>query len=155
MSVADDNVSVPVAAATADAVRPTCARVSLGALRRNFRRLRHRLPAAVQVIGVVKADAYGHGGVAVARALLEEGATYLAVALVEEARVLRAAGVTAPILLLTPGYEADAAEVVALDLTPAVSDLGELAALEAAASASPSFCSVSDAGLADGGGSYR
>jgi alanine racemase len=115
------------------AVRPTCARVSLAALRRNYRRLRAVAPAATQVIGVVKAEAYGHGGVAVARALVAEGVDALAVALVEEAWTLRQAGVTVPLLLLSPGYEADAAEVVALDLIAAVSDPDELAALEEAA----------------------
>ncbi|MGD2062918.1 MAG: alanine racemase [Nitrospirota bacterium] len=134
MSVADVNPALRVAGVAVDAVRPTFARVSLGALRRNLRRLRARLPDATQVIGVVKAEAYGHGAVPVARTLLEEGVTFLAVALVEEARVLRTAGVTAPILLLTPGYQVDAVEVVALDLTPTVSDLGELAALASAAS---------------------
>ncbi|HEX9593606.1 MAG TPA: alanine racemase [bacterium] len=132
MSVVNMNASLRVVGMAADAVRPTCARVSLGALRRNFRRLRARLPAGTEVIGVVKAEAYGHGAVPVARALLEEGAAYLAVALVEEARALRMAGIAAPILLLTPGYQADVAEVVALGLTPVVSDLGEVAALEAA-----------------------
>jgi len=115
------------------AVRPTCARISLAALRRNYRRVRAVVPAATRMVGVVKAEAYGHGGVEVARALVAEGVDALAVALVEEAWVLRQAGVTVPLLLLAPGYEADAAEVVALDLTAAVSDPDELAALEGAA----------------------
>jgi len=117
------------------AVRPTRARISLAALRRNYRRLRAVAPAATRMVGVVKAEAYGHGAVEVARALVAAGVDALAVALVEEGWLLRQAGVTVPLLLLAPGYEADAAEVVALDLIAAVSDPGELAALEEAAAA--------------------
>jgi alanine racemase len=69
---------------------------------------------------VVKADAYGHGAVPVARAALEAGASWLAVALVEEGIALREADVGAPILVLTefpPGSERDALEA---GLTPAL-----------------------------------
>jgi alanine racemase len=67
---------------------------------------------------VVKADGYGHGAVPVARAALAAGAEWLAVALVEEAEVLRSAGIGAPILLLSePPVEA-ASDVADLDLRP-------------------------------------
>ena len=75
-------------------------------------------------MAVVKADAYGHGAVEVARALRSEGCSHFGVATVDEARELRAAGVVERIYLLG-GYFADqAAEIVALDLTPFVVDLG-------------------------------
>lgn len=103
----------------ADRWRPVWAAVDLDAVRHNasvIRRLAH--PAAL--CAVVKADGYGHGAVPVARAALEGGATWLAVALVEEGAALRRAGIEAPILLLSePPVEA-AAEAVAQRLVPTV-----------------------------------
>ncbi len=90
--------------------RRTRAVVHLGAIRRNLSAL---TPAGVDVMAVVKADAYGHGGVEVARAALEAGATSLGVALVEEGLRLRGAGIASPILVLSEfprGAERDALE---------------------------------------------
>lgn len=97
--------------------RPAWAEVDLDAVRHNVALLVERCsPAAV--CAVVKADGYGHGAVAVSRAALEAGATWLAVALVEEGVALREAGIGAPILLLSePPAEAMGA-VVAARLTP-------------------------------------
>jgi alanine racemase len=80
--------------------RPTRAEIRLGALRRNFARARELAGSGVKVMAVIKADAYGHGMLRVARELLSEGADYLGVALIEEAAVLREAGFEAPILVL-------------------------------------------------------
>ena len=77
----------------------TWAEVDLGAVRHNVRLLRRR--AGVPLMAVVKADAYGHGAVPVARAALEAGADALAVVTVEEGAELRAAGIIAPILVFT------------------------------------------------------
>ncbi|GLI27995.1 alanine racemase [Agromyces rhizosphaerae] len=80
--------------------------VDLGAIRANIARIAEEAaPAAV--MAVVKADAYGHGALPVARAALEGGARMLGVADVDEALALRAAGVTAPILawLHDPGLD--------------------------------------------------
>ena len=74
------------------------AEVDLGAIRHNVRRLA-RAAGANAVMGVVKADAYGHGAVPVARVLVEEGVGRLAVATVPEAVALRKAGVRVPILV--------------------------------------------------------
>ncbi|MEU8616752.1 alanine racemase [Streptomyces sp. NPDC048623] len=82
------------------------AEIDLGALRANVRALRARVAPHVQVMGVVKADAYGHGAVRCARAALEAGATWLGTATPQEALALRAAGLTeARIMcwLWTPG----------------------------------------------------
>jgi alanine racemase len=89
--------------------RPTRAEVDLAAIRHNVRALR---PDGVELMAVVKADAYGHGDVQVARAALEAGATRLGVALVEEGLRLRDAGIEAPILVLSE--LPDGAEAVAL-----------------------------------------
>jgi alanine racemase len=75
------------------------AEIRLGALRRNFARARELAGPGVEVMAVVKAEAYGHGMVRVARELLAEGAGYLGVALLEEALALREAGIEAPILV--------------------------------------------------------
>lgn len=80
--------------------RPTRAEVDASAIEHNVRFIASAVaPAAV--CAVVKADGYGHGAVTVARAALAAGAECLAVALVEEAHELRAAGVSAPVLLLS------------------------------------------------------
>ncbi len=80
---------------------------------------------------VLKADAYGHGAVQVAHTALRNGATRLGVACVPEARVLRRAGIRAPVLVLgyTPGWQGR--EAVGLDLTLAVFDLDTARALGA------------------------
>lgn len=81
-------------------IRPSIAEVDLGAIRHNVGTLARHV-GAHDVMAVVKADAYGHGAVAVANAALEGGARWLGVALVEEAEELRDAGVSAPILVLS------------------------------------------------------
>ena len=80
--------------------RPTVATIDLDAVAHNVAALRrHVAPAEVCV--VVKADGHGHGAVPVGRAALAAGASWLAVALVEEGAALRAAGIAAPILVLS------------------------------------------------------
>ena len=76
------------------------ARVNLAAIERNVVALRGRLVGGAELCAVVKADASGHGAVPVARAALAGGATMLAVASAGEAAQLRAAGLTAPLLVL-------------------------------------------------------
>jgi alanine racemase len=80
--------------------RPTRALVSLGSLANNFAIVRSLVGAKVNIMGVVKANAYGHGIVEVSRALLSMGAHSLGVALLEEGIYLRQHGITAPILVL-------------------------------------------------------
>jgi alanine racemase len=85
-------------------MRPLRARIDLGALRANLRAVRRAVPKA-RLLAVVKANAYGHGLAAVGRALA--GVDGLAVACLEEALVLREAGVRAPILLLEGFFDDD------------------------------------------------
>lgn len=99
--------------------RPTVARVDLGAVRHNLRTVRSRLSGTgCAVLAPVKADAYGHGLLPVARVLDEEGIDSLGVALAEEGIRLRRAGVRCPILVL--GGLVDGSEPMAIeaDLTP-------------------------------------
>src|SRR5919202_5244365 len=76
------------------------ARVNLAAIERNVARLRRATGEHVALCAVVKADGYGHGAVASARAALAGGATWLAVAAAQEAAALRAAGIDARLLVL-------------------------------------------------------
>jgi len=100
--------------------RPVWADIDLDALTHNVRQLKQRAGSA-QVMAVVKANAYGHGAVAVARAALAAGAERLGVICLDEGEELRRAGVTAPILIMgfTPVSQAE--RVVELSLTPTVS----------------------------------
>ena len=115
--------------------RRTWAEISLPNLEHNYRALRALLPEGCRFLGVLKADAYGHGAVPVARKLEELGAEYLAVACLAEARELREAGVLTPILLL--GYTPTdcAEELLRYGLTQTVYDLESARAFSAAAQA--------------------
>ena len=101
-------------------IRPTEARVSLGAIARNTHRLRDLLGPRPGIIAVVKADAYGHGAVRVARLLEGLGVYGFGVATVEEGVELRQAGVRAPVLVMGAAYGQDHEEVIAQNLTPMV-----------------------------------
>ena len=81
-------------------LRRTWAEVDLDALAHNYRQARRMIGAGVRYLGVVKADAYGHGAVQVGRKLEALGADYLAVSSLDEARELRHGGISMPILIL-------------------------------------------------------
>ncbi len=112
--------------------RPTVAMVDLSALERNFREV-VRLAEGRKILAVVKAQAYGHGAVAISRNLLRLGADMLGVALVEEGKELRAAGIQAPILLMGSLFPDQAETAVLLRLTPAVYTISLARALSEAA----------------------
>src|SRR5687768_15235833 len=112
----------------AGALRPSWAEVDLDALVGNLARVR-AAAGGVAVLAVVKADAYGHGAPAVARALAAAGVDWLGVALVEEGVELRRAGVGTPILVLGPATREQLPLLARHGLTPAVSSLPALAAL--------------------------
>ena len=109
------------------------AEVDLARLVANFARVRQMVGPRVQVMPVLKEDAYGHGDVAVARALVRAGAARLVVSSVAEGIRLRHAGITAPILLSEYMFPDEADEVVAHRLTPTVHSLPVLRALAEAA----------------------
>ncbi len=114
------------------ALRPTTAHIDLRALRDNARQAR-RLAGGREVIAVVKADAYGHGAAPVARALAAEGIGRFGVALVEEGRALREAGLRGEIIVLG-GFTADQTpDLMDLGLSAAVSHLDHAAVLDQAA----------------------
>ena len=118
-----------------DMRKRTWAEIDLDRLARNYRALRALADPSCKFMGVVKANAYGHGAVAVARALESLGAEYLSVACLDEALELREAGVQAPILILglTPPEYAGA--LLEHGIAQTVGDLETAAALSAAATA--------------------
>ena len=81
-------------------LRRTWAEIDMDALAHNYRQARRRIGPNVKYLGVVKADAYGHGAVQVSRKLEELGADYLAVSSLDEAKELRRGGIQSPILIL-------------------------------------------------------
>jgi alanine racemase len=105
------------------------------AIAHNYRVLRGLLPEGMKVAGVVKADAYGHGIILASKTLKAEGAEFLAVVSVAEAKTLRDAGVDGPILLLMGVAVEDAPLAVGLGLVPVVDRAETLDALSLAASA--------------------
>ena len=111
------------------------AQVDLGAVRRNYRRLRSLLAPEVKYLAVVKAGAYGHGAAPVALALEEEGADWFGAATLEEGEALRRAGVCRPILIFGYTPPQDAGRISAAGLTQGVFSLEYASALEEAAGA--------------------
>ena len=98
--------------------------INLSAIKSNVASLKAK--AGVDLMAVVKADAYGHGLVPVAKAALDGGATWLGVALLEEAIALRAAGITAPILAWLVPTGSDFQSAVDKDIDLAVSSVKAL-----------------------------
>ena len=104
-------------------LKRTWAEVSLDNLKHNYRAIKNHIPEGCRFLGVMKADAYGHGAVPLSHALCELGAEYLAVSNLEEAIQLRRGGVRAPMLILgyTPASFADT--MVFMDITQEVHSL--------------------------------
>lgn len=101
--------------------RPTAVFIELKALAENFREVLRLAGPDSPVAPVIKSDAYGHGGVGVARELLKAGADRLAVSLTEEGRELRKKGVKVPLLILGGAFPAQAGEIIAQKMTPVIS----------------------------------
>ena len=113
-------------------LKRTWADISLDDLEYNYHSIRSRLPAGTRYLGVMKADAYGHGAVPVSRALADLGAEYLAVSNLEEAVQLRRGEIRLPILILgyTPPEYAE--NMIYLDITQEVHSLDYAKELNAA-----------------------
>ena len=106
-----------------DKMKRTWAEVSLDNLAHNYTALRDLIPADCRFMGMVKANAYGHGAVPIAQKLEELGADYFGVACLDEALTLRKAGIKTPILILGVTPPQYAKELVENELTQTVSDL--------------------------------
>lgn len=116
-----------------ESVRPVWAEINLAALRHNLREIRRIIGPDVEQMAVVKAEAYGHGGVEVAQTACEFGAGWLGVALPEEGMALREKGITVPILVFAPLQANQAEFFLEHDLTATVCFLEPVVALSRAA----------------------
>ena len=110
--------------------RPTWAAISLDALAANFQVVKDHVGTDVNVMAVVKANAYGHGAVECARRLSAEGADWFGVALPEEGIELRDAGIVTPILCLAGFWEGQASVCLQHRLVPVVYRLDMIEAFD-------------------------
>ena len=122
--------------------RSVWAEIDLTAIDYNVRQIRKMTANSAQICAVVKADAYGHGAIAVARTMLHAGADRLAVAIINEALELRRAGFRVPILILGYTPACQAAIVVDQDITQTIFDLDSARALSGAAVAAGKMVNV-------------
>ena len=102
-------------------LKRTWAEIDLDALAHNYQQARRRIGPGVKYLGVVKADAYGHGAVQVSRKLEALGADYLAVSSLDEARELRHGGISMPILILGHTPPEMVPQLISYGITQAVS----------------------------------
>jgi len=122
--------------------RSVWAEVDLGAIAHNVRQIRKVTASNAQICAVVKADAYGHGAVAVAGTVLQAGADRLAVAIINEALELRRAGFRVPILILGYTPACQAAMVVEQDITQTIFSIDSAQALSGAAASAGKIVNV-------------
>ena len=118
-----------------EAIRPAWVEVNLSNLDYNIKNIIAKAGPDKEIIGVIKADAYGHGSVAVADVLRQNGVKTFAIATLQEAITLREAGATEAIIMLglTPDMYADT--IVKYDITPVVCDSMNAKAISDAAAA--------------------
>lgn len=115
------------------AIRPAWAEINLTNLDYNIKRIREKVGPDREIIGVIKADAYGHGSIMCAKVLRENGVKTFAVATLQEAVTLRKAGTKEDIIMLglTPDLYADV--IAEYDITPVVCDFANAKAISDAA----------------------
>jgi alanine racemase len=113
--------------------RPTICHIDLGALRWNLRQIKSKVGPTVKILSMVKANAYGHGAPAVAKALADEGGYAFGVATLEEAVELRQAGIRQPILVVTGVYPEQLGRFIDNRITAVAHDLEALQRLDQAA----------------------
>jgi len=109
--------------------RPAWIEIDLRRLRRNFQLITQYIPAGLQLLAVVKDEAYGHGALAVAKIALASGATWLGLSTLHEAITLRERGIRTPILLLGDRQADELPWCIAHDLTCCVSESDSAARL--------------------------
>ena len=127
---------------------PAWIEVDLDAVAHNVQQFRGMLRSGCQLIAVVKANAYGHGMVRIARTVLDHGADQLAVANVAEGAQLREAGITAPILIAGPVLPSQAPAVVQHGLLPSLGTIDLAHAMGAACRRFPPVHIEVDTGMA-------
>ena len=138
--------------------RPTVVEIDLSALRHNLQQIRDLVRGETDVLAMVKADAYGHGAVAVSRELESAGVALLGVATAEEGIELRQGGITLPILILGGLYLGEYEKYLHHALTPVLFDLDAARELENASRSSGKVWNVHlkiDTGMSRLGFSWR
>ena len=117
-----------------EALRPVWAEINLSNLDYNIKQIKQKV-GDKEIIGVVKADGYGHGSVEVSKVLLDNGVKTLAIATLQEAITLRESGITSPIIMLgiTPEMYVDT--LLKYDITPVTSSFENAEAISEAAKA--------------------
>lgn len=103
--------------------RPAWAEINLDAIRGNIRAIQKRCGADCRLMGVVKADGYGHGAVAVARECQKAGIEHLAVSSLDEVIELREAGINQNILILGPVESSEISKLLEYSVSPTVENL--------------------------------
>ena len=116
-------------------LRRTWAEIDLDALAHNYQQARRHIGPDVKYLGVVKADAYGHGAIQISRKLEQLGADYLAVSSLDEAEELRRGGIQAPILILGHTPPSMVPQLIEYRITQAVSAKAKAEEYSAAAAA--------------------
>jgi alanine racemase len=104
-------------------MRPTRAEINLSAFRFNLNNVRERVGGSVLIMAVVKANAYGHGAVQIAREAVKLGCRYLGVAIPEEGIELRKNEIRTPILVFTPPFENQLEIYLKYNLTPTIASI--------------------------------
>ena len=115
-------------------LRQTWAEIDLGAVAHNIGTIKEHIGPQTKLMAVIKADAYGHGAVPVAKTAIAQGVEYLGVAIAEEAIELREAGIMIPVLVLgtsIPNYGEE--ELIRLNIAQGICDLDLAQALNRAA----------------------
>jgi len=113
-----------------DNIRPTRAEIYLDNIVHNLSEVKRWVGKKVKIMGVVKANAYGHGACQVAKVLIENGVSYLAVATIEEALELRECGINIPILVFGYTPLPQAKELIVHNITQTVFDINYVKDLE-------------------------
>jgi len=115
-------------------MRATRAEVDLSAIQYNVKQIAHKVGSATRILGVMKANAYGHGLVQTSKAVLEAGASYVGVAIAEEGIELRQ-HTSVPILVFSPPFEESLESYVRFDLESTITSLEAAHALNSVARA--------------------
>lgn len=118
---------------TADMSRPTVAEIDLAAVRYNFNKVRELAGSGSKTLAIVKANAYGHGAVHIARELEKCAVDFLGVAICEEAVELRTAGIRSPIMVMGGVYNSQVEDVVAHLIIPVLFNIETALSLDAIA----------------------
>jgi len=103
--------------------RPTWAEINIDAIRSNLKLIMSKCSPEIQIVGVVKADAYGHGAIMIAQELTRLGVQYLGVATLDEGIELRTNGITIPIILFGPVEVQEFSKLMEFNIYPTVVNL--------------------------------